>query len=43
LAGVLNREHSKEKIESTFRVRVKVIAHRESGTMMNDELEFPAA
>jgi hypothetical protein len=43
LAGVLNRGHSKEKIESAFRMRVKVISHRGCDTMMNDELEFPAA
>lgn len=43
LAGVLNREQSKEKIESAFRVRVKVISHRERDTMMDDEMEFPAA
>ena len=43
LAGVLNREHSKEKIESAFRVRVKVISHRECEAMMNEELESPAA
>ena len=43
LAGVLNRGQSKEKTESAFRVRVKVISHRERGRMMEDEIAFPAA
>jgi len=43
LAGVLNRGQSKEKIESAFRVRVKVMSHRERDAVMTDEMEFPAA
>ncbi len=43
LAGVLNREQSHEKIESAFRVRVKVISHRERDAMMDDEVAFPPA
>ena len=43
LAGVLNREQSHEKIESTFRVRVKVISHREREAMMDEGVEVPAA
>ena len=43
LAGVLNRGESHAKIESAFRVKVKMISHRERDAMMNDESAFPAA
>lgn len=43
LAGVLNRGHAKEKIESAFRMRVQVISHRERELLMNSEFESPAA
>jgi hypothetical protein len=43
LAGVLNRGHSKEKVDSAFRMKVKVFSHRERGRMMQDEVAFPAA
>jgi hypothetical protein len=43
LAGVLNREHSQEKIESTFRVKLKLLPHRERDRMMEAEVAFPAA
>ena len=43
LAGVLNREQSHEKIESTFRVKLKLSSRRERGRMMDDEVAFPAA
>ncbi len=43
LAGVLNREQSHEKIESTFRVKLKLFPQRERDRMMNDEVAFPAA
>jgi hypothetical protein len=43
LAGVLNREHPHEKIESTLRVKLKVFPHRERDRIVNDEVAFPAA
>jgi hypothetical protein len=43
LAGVLNREQSHEKIESTFRVKLKLSSHRHRDRRMNDEVAFPAA
>ena len=43
LAGVLNREQSHEKIESTFRVKLKLFSHQERDRMMVDEVAFPAA
>jgi len=43
LAGVLNRGHSREKVESAFRMRVQVISHRECDKMMHDDVEFSAA
>ncbi len=43
LAGVLNREQSHEKIESTFRVKLKLSSRRKRGRMMDDEVAFPAA
>jgi hypothetical protein len=43
LAGVLNRGQSHEKIESTFRVKLKVFSHRERDRMMDNEVAFPAA
>ena len=43
LAGVLNRGQSLEKIEPTFRVKLKLFSNRERDRMMDDELAFPAA
>jgi hypothetical protein len=43
LAGVLNREQSQEKIESTFRVKLKLFPHRERDRMTEAEVAFPAA
>jgi hypothetical protein len=43
LAGVLNREQSHEKIESTFRVKLKLFSHQERDRRMVDEVAFPAA
>jgi hypothetical protein len=43
LAGVLNRGQSHEKIQSTFRVKLKLYSHQERDRMMEDEVAFPAA
>jgi hypothetical protein len=43
LAGVLNRGQSHEKIEPAFRVKLKLLSHRERDRMMDDEVAFPAA
>ncbi len=43
LAGVLNRGQSKEKIESVFRGKLKVLSHRERDRVMDDGVAFPAA
>jgi hypothetical protein len=43
LAGVLNREQSHEKNESTYRVKLKLFSHRERDRLMEDEVAFPAA
>jgi hypothetical protein len=43
LAGVLNRGQSHEKIESTFRVKLKLVSHQERDRMMDDEVALPAA
>jgi len=43
LAGVLNRGQSHEKIEPTFRVKLKLLSHRERDRMMDDEVAVPAA
>jgi hypothetical protein len=43
LAAVLNRGQSREKIQSTFRVKLKLYSHQERDRMMEDEVAFPAA
>jgi len=43
LAGVLNREQSHEKIETTFRVKLEMFSHWERDTMMENGEEFLAA
>jgi hypothetical protein len=43
IAGVLNRGQSHEKIDSAFRVKLKLFSHRERDRMMDDEVAFPAA